>query len=132
MPVQKLGTKNKLSLGWIKDTINIPGDKHVVIERQQAYPKQGVVTCFTIGMGFGQLEGLCAGIGCAYSIIGPKDWQKVMYAGLPKGKPKDHSVLMAQRLFPNVSFKASDRCTKIHDGMTDAILIAEYARRNIK
>ena len=132
MPIQKVGNKNKLALNFIKDELEHIDSKIIVIERQQAYPKQGVTSCFTIGMGAGQLEGLCVGLGKAYTIIVPQDWQRVMFRGRPKGKPKDHSKAVAQQLFPNVSFKKTDRCTNIHDGMTDAVLIAEYARRKFK
>lgn len=135
MPVAKVGAKNKLDLRSIRllfKSYDLDKIQIVAIERQQAFPKQGAVSCFTIGMGYGQLEGLCAGLNIPYTIIGPRDWQKEMYMGLPKGKSKDHSILMAQRLFPKTSFLATSRCTKIHDGMTDAILIAEYGRRKHK
>jgi hypothetical protein len=44
---------------------------------------------------------------------------------------KAMSELACKRLFPDVKFTATDRCTKTHDGMTDATLIAEYGRRKV-
>jgi Holliday junction resolvasome RuvABC endonuclease subunit len=141
MSTIKIGTKNRLNLreissllfGWAS-SYDFQCDKTVAIiaiEHQRAMPKQGVSSTFTIGQGFGQLEGICAGLNLPYTIVMPREWQKEMFKGLPKGKPKDHSKLIAQQLFPDITFKKSARCTKIHDGMTDAILIAEYARRKL-
>jgi hypothetical protein len=38
-------------------------------------------------------------------------------------------VEVAKRLFPGVNLLPSDRCRKESDGMSDALLICEYARR---
>jgi len=37
-------------------------------------------------------------------------------------------LLKARQLWPDETWLASPRCTKPHDGMIDAALIAEYAR----
>ena len=132
MPTVKLGKKNVLDLKSLNYIIHDHKPCTVVIEAQQAMPKQGVSSMFSIGKGFGQLEGLCVGLDVPYHIIRPREWQKEMFTGLPKGNTKDHSKLIAQRLFPHITFKKSDRCINIHDGMTDAILIAEYGRRKFK
>lgn len=41
------------------------------------------------------------------------------------------SIKKAQELFPDVSLLASDRCKRPHDGLADALLIAEYGRRRL-
>jgi hypothetical protein len=38
---------------------------------------------------------------------------------------------VCRRLFPGVSLRATPRCTTDHDGMAEALLIAEYARRKL-
>ena len=137
MPTLKLGDKDTLDLNEIRDIFRFydsptetgNGDvKIVVIEQQRAMPKQGVTSTFTIGKGYGQLMGICAGMSIPYTIVQPREWQKKMFGGMPKGDGKKHSILIARQLFPNTIFKKTPRCTSIHDGMTDAILIAEYAR----
>jgi hypothetical protein len=42
---------------------------------------------------------------------------------------KHYAADTARRLFPRVSLLASDKCSVSHDGMVDALLIAEYGRR---
>jgi len=51
---------------------------------------------------------------------------------MPKQTTKAMSKSAAQRLFPKESFLKTKRCTVMHDGLTDAALIAEYIRRKIK
>jgi hypothetical protein len=39
------------------------------------------------------------------------------------------ALIAAKRLFPNQKLVFGDRATKPHDGLIDALLLAEYARR---
>lgn len=47
----------------------------------------------------------------------------------PTRDTKAMSILAAHRLFPGVSLLRTDKCKKPDDGMSDALLIAEYGRR---
>lgn len=65
-----------------------------------------------------------------YQLVPPRTWQKVMLAGTPtSADTKTRSIMAAQRLFPGVSLLPSPRAKKPSDGMSDALLLAEYARR---
>jgi hypothetical protein len=44
---------------------------------------------------------------------------------------KNTSIAVCKRLFPDVSLLPSERCRKDHDGMAEALLMAEYARRRL-
>jgi len=136
MPVIKIGTKNKLDphsiIKWIKEITSTGTIQIVAIEAQHAMHKQGVTSTFSTGRGYGILEGVVAGLGLPYELIRAVDWQKVMFQGYPKGKTKELSMRIAQQLYPQENFKKSERCVNIHDGLTDATLIAEYIRRKIK
>ncbi len=59
----------------------------------------------------------------------PRVWQKEMLAGTPAGDTKQRSVIAAQRLFPGVSLLPTERSRKPSDGLSDALLIAEFGRR---
>ena len=100
--------------------------KLVILEKAQAFPGQGSVSMFSIGKGFGIMEGILAALGLSYQIIHPKSWQKKVFEGIAHKDTKQASVLTAQRLFPNVSFKTSERATKVSNGLTDAALMAYY------
>lgn len=136
MPVIKVGTKNKLDsryiIAWFKKCFTEEEIRIVAIEEQRPMHKQGLTSTFSIGRGYGILEGIVAALDLPYEIIRPVDWQREMFRGFPKGKTKDLSVRVAQQLYPKQNFKRSSRCTNIHDGMTDAVLISEYIRRKIK
>ena len=106
-------------------------NSHIGLEKQQAMPKQGVSSTFKTGRGFGLIEGIAVGMMIPYTLITPRTWQKEMFNGLGKADTKQLSKQVAQRLFPKIDFRATERCTKIHDGLTDSILIAEYLRRTI-
>lgn len=88
----------------------------------------------------GQIHGLFAFLAnqrknTSIHFIPPKEWQKtvwmhhdkVMKAG--KVDTKATSLNCAKRLWANEKFLASDKCKKAHDGIVDALLIAETARR---
>jgi hypothetical protein len=44
----------------------------------------------------------------------------------PHGDTKKASAIIAKRLFPGETFLATERCKKVHDGLTDATLLALY------
>ena len=98
---------------------------HVYIEDVHAMPGQGVSSTFNFGRGFGLWEGIVAALGIPYTLIMPQRWQKEMLAGLP-GKDKGASRVRAGQLFPHLA----NQLTRVKDhGRADALLIAEYGRR---
>jgi len=102
-----------------------PGAVRIVLETQQAMPGQGVSSMFQIGRGFGALEMLGPAMRHATTYVRPQEWQKEMLAGTPADMDtKGRAELAAQRLWPGVDFRESERCKKAHDGMVDALLIA--------
>ena len=102
-----------------------------VIEKPQPIPptiKAGSHAQFQRGAQFGfawMLEALCI----PYQLVAPRTWQKVMLEGTPGDDTKQRSIMAAQRLFPGVDLKRTPRCRKADDGFSDALLLAEYARR---
>ena len=121
---------------------------HVFIEAQQAQTKptirrcgncgtivasttpQGTVSTFTTGRGFGLIEGICVGIPIKYELVHPRSWQPKM---LPPGQgdSKPRARIAAGRLFPALDLRANDRCRVPHEGVVDALLIAEFGRRRL-
>jgi len=104
--------------------------EHVFIEKVSAMPGQGVTSCFTFGCGWGIVRGICSALHLPYTLVHPATWKKAMCAGLSKGK--DVSIIVAKRLWPDTDLRASSRCKTDHDGMADALCIAEYGRRILK
>ena len=100
-----------------------------LLERAQAMPKQGVSSTFSTGNGYGMWQGLLAGMQIPFEIVSPQKWQGEMFVGINRADTKAASALVAQRLRPDQDWRASVRCRKPHDGLTDAFCIAEYGRR---
>lgn len=108
-----------------------------VIEEGGVRPQQGASSSHKIGVGYGRLLGLLDALGVPYEVVKPAAWKKAL--GLPSRSGPDHNAVTAQRkrdavelagrLFPDVSLLASPRCRTPHDGLAEALLLAEYARR---
>ena len=94
-------------------------------------PGQGVRSTFSIGFGFGIWQGLLTALQMPFELVSPQRWQREMFAGVNRDDTKAASALVAQRLRPDVDWRATPRCRKPHDGLTDAFCIAEYGRRRL-
>ena len=103
-----------------------PENTFVILEFAQSMPKQGIASSTKIGRGFGIWEGIIVALKLPYAIVHPRTWQKQMLSDINKKDTKQASAIIAHRLFPTENFKASERCKKDHDGLTDACLLAVY------
>lgn len=96
-----------------------------VVEHVGPMPKQGVSSTFKFGMNFGWIQGMLYAIGIPFELVRPQKWKKLFSCT----SDKNTSIAVAQRLFPQVPLFATPRCRKPHDGMAEALLMAEYGRR---
>lgn len=103
----------------------VSGPAIVCLERVSAMPGQGVTSMFSFGQNFGYIQGLLEAFEIPYELVRPQKWKKAF--GI---SGKNQSVEVCKRLFPGVSLRRTERCKKDHDGMAEALLMAEYARRN--
>lgn len=130
MPTIK-STKNKreYDISLIVDFFSKHQDSTVIIEKAHAMPKLGSVQAFSFGRGYGIIIGIASAMKMRYEIVHAKTWQKEMFRDINSKDTKQASVIVAKRLFPKESFIPTERSKKDHDGLTDAVLIAEFARR---
>lgn len=91
------------------------------IEKVHSSPQMGVKSAFTFGESYGAITGLVVGLGIALDVVRPQEWQKVI--GCLSGGDKNVTKARAQALFPR---------TKITHKNADALLIAEYCRRQYR
>ena len=96
------------------------------LEQVHAMPKQGVSSTFNFGMNYGFIQGVLRAYNIPYELVTPQKWKKEFSCTADKNT----SIEVCKRLFPNVNLKATERCRKDHDGMAEALLIAEYGRRH--
>ena len=91
--------------------------------------KAGSLAQFQRGVGYGWAWMLTA-LGIPFELVHPRTWQSKMLKGLPKNDTKKQSSIIAcQRLCPAVDLRRSERSRVPHDGLAEALLIAEYGRR---
>lgn len=99
-----------------------------IIERSQPMPKQGVVSVFSYGVGYGVLIGCLEALDIPYVEIRPQAWKKEMLSGFNNKASKATSLRVCRRLFPTVNL-IPDGCRVMQDGLAEALLIAEFGRR---
>lgn len=137
------GKTGAVAIQWDDGRINVipfddfPDEKYgnmhgfILIERGHAMPKQGATSGFKFGVSCGRAQGWCEAMDVSWDFVSAVDWQRVMLRGEPRKTRKDRkaaSIRVAQRLFPNVDLTLGvGKAPK--DGASDALLIAEYARR---
>ena len=96
------------------------------VEKVGAMPGQGVTGMFHFGKNAGFIEGVLAALGIPYQLVVPRKWK----AEFGLSGSKADSIEVCRKLFPDVKLRASERCRKDSDGMAEALLMAEYARRH--
>lgn len=117
----------------------------VFIEEVHAIHGSSAGNTFEFGQAFMMCKAVCAALQIPYQTIKPKTWQKIMYNNIKeirkkptidkngkkrKGKldTKKMSLVSSKRKFPLFNNLKSKRCSVPHDGLVDAVLIAEAGR----
>ena len=106
---------------------DVGGRVSCVVEHVGAMPGQGVTSCFSFGQNFGFILGLLTAFCIPYELVRPQKWKKEFSCT----SDKNTSIEVAQRMFPGVDLRRTPRCSKPHDGVCEAILMAEYCRRRM-
>lgn len=110
-------------LGCLRDVNNT--DKYIAyVELVHAMPGQGVTSMFNFGKNYGYILGVLEAYRVPIVHVTPQKWKK--YMGVTADK--NTSIDLCQRLFPDINLFATARSRKPHDGMAEALLIAEYGR----
>lgn len=99
------------------------------VEKVGAHPGQGVTSMFTFGQGYGYILGVLAALGIGVQLVPPGTWKKEFSL---IGKDKAESVRVCRYLFTEVNLRPTEKCKKDSDGMAEALLMAEYARRKFR
>jgi crossover junction endodeoxyribonuclease RuvC len=89
------------------------------LEAVSSSPQMGVVSSFSFGRGYGNLEMALTAAGIPFERVRPQVWQKAMGC-MTKGD-KNISKAKAQELFPD---------KKVIHATADALLIALYGSRH--
>lgn len=140
-PMPKI--KTELDYHQLSSLIGMYADQnvHVVFEKLGVIFGSSKQTAFSMGEQAGAVEMSCICQDISYTKVRAVDWQKEMFQGLDQitkpsstGKKevrdtKAMALVAVKRIFPTLKLTFGDRATKPHDGLIDAVLMAEYARR---
>lgn len=129
MPLVSGKGRDEYDLRQIMVTLRDNDPDFVMVEKSQPLPPKmgGGIANYSRGVGRGW-EWMLVALELPYQLVAPVTWQKAMHAGTPGSDTKQRSVIAAQRLFPSVSLTPGKK-RKPHDGMADALLLAEFGRR---
>ena len=105
----------------------IDGSVFCIVEHVGAMPGQGVTSCFSFGQNFGFILGLLTAYCIPYELVRPQRWKKEFGCT----SDKNTSIEVAQRMFPGVDLRRTEKCKKPHDGIAEALLMASYAKRHL-
>lgn len=97
-------------------------DCEVVLELVGSMPKQGLSSTFKFGVAYGGAIALASRFRAPWHLIRPQVWKR--FHGL--SSDKNESLELARRLWPQAPLHL-----KKHNGRAEALLIAEYWRRQL-
>lgn len=130
MPLNTGGKRRSIDVAALRVFIeDYPPDLAVVEEVSPAPVRgrvQGGLSMFSFGRGLGQIEGVLTALGVPYVLARPQTWKAAVLPGTAKDKAA--AVAFCRRRFPGVGLTPG-RCRKPHDGIADALCLADYARR---
>lgn len=136
MPTLQTGKGRDLDIREIETLIRQwPIEKSTIVIEAASKHSPGKMALCSTWRSFGVLETLAVCTGRSYHIVAPRQWQRQFWSRPPlaagkKFNTKAAARAAARRLWPHSNWLPSHRSKKPHDGMIDAALIAEYARRS--
>ena len=110
---------------------------HVIFEKLGVIYGSGKNVAFSMGEQAGSVEMSCICKGIPYTKTRAVVWQKEMFQGISeitktnsaKRDTKAMALIAIKRIFPTLTLTFGKRAVKPHDGLIDAVLMAEYGRR---
>lgn len=106
---------------------------HIILERAVSFG-MGSKGAFNYGRGFAAIEISIELTGNKYDYVYPQVWTRLLHGdlfGRKDLKAKEKSLIVAERLFDLREVPKSGTGA-LHDGIIDALLLAEYGRRAIQ
>ncbi len=97
----------------------------VCLEKVGAMPRQGVASTFRFGTGWGMVRGVCAALAIPVVLVPATVWKKRVLLGLTHDKVG--AVQLCANRWPTAELILPG-CRTPHDGIADALCLAEYGR----
>lgn len=135
IPTVKFGKGRLIDAIDMRNLIQSNKDALFVLEEASKH-SPGVLALCSTWYTFGSIETILKLNRVSYEIVRPLKWQRHFWAKpkMAKGQKFDTKAAAfqaAQKIWPRQDWTKSQRANKPHDGMIDAALISEYARRTL-
>lgn len=115
---------DRRKLSWLVETW---APDLAYVEEVSARPKQGVVSSFAFGKGYGTVLMAMAAHGVGCLEVRPQVWQRVMFAGIEAPDTKAAALqAVAAPWALGIDWRGTARSKVPHDGLVDAACIARY------
>jgi hypothetical protein len=108
---------NMVNAVGFADMVAGSGADMVIVERVNAFPKQGVSSSFRFGMGLGIIHGVVAALGFRMIEVSPTVWKR----HFKLGPEKEDARALALKRFPGVG---PNLARKKDAGRAEALLMA--------
>ena len=95
-----------------------------IIEKSWGRPFQNSVATFNQGKFLGEIYGILATLKIPYQEVRPQAWKKVVLAGTDRSKQA--AIDYVRKKYPGVELRGSLQSRKPHEGIVEAICLAEY------
>lgn len=128
MPTQNIGKNDIVDYDDLSVLLAFDLEAHVLFEGAAKF-SQGVKALCSTWHSCGIVETTLKSLKMRWEGIDAQRWQKAILPGRKSGETKAAALATATKLWPRELWLETPRCSKPHDGMIDAALIAEYARR---
>jgi hypothetical protein len=129
MPIQKARKGNEIDIAAVWTWIEcLDAREKISIVIEEPTGSKSAQAGASMAGSFHALRSMCILKHLRWHRITPQSWQKKMLPGCKTGDTKPRAKAKVKELWPETSFRATDRCTTPHEGLVDATLIAEYAR----
>jgi hypothetical protein len=114
-----------LDVHRLQDILTVEGDCRIFIEKPMVLARQG--GSMTMGTNYGRILATIELMKMPYREVSPQTWISKILG--KTGGDKGFALAKVKQLFPNAEL-VLPRCKKPHDGIVDALLIAEWGRRH--
>lgn len=134
LPVESDGKKKRLDPSALAEMLEATGNVDPLVIVEKPAGSKSASAAASMADSFAVIRSVLAIGGFRRQFITAKTWQKSFWTvpKMAKGvkfDTKAAALKVARELWPAQSWLASPRCRVPHDGMIDAALMAEHARR---
>jgi hypothetical protein len=120
---------SELYKDWQEVSGSANGNLICTLEEQRGLPGQSSVATFTFGVVYGITKALLTATSIDYSLVTPSVWKKSIIGPCEEENLKVCSVAKCKEIFPDANLIVKKKGRVADANIAEALLLAEYCRR---